>query len=360
MPKPKNSREFTTFKPTIFLSKTTIRYDKECDGMAVIKAALLGFGTVGQGVYTAIKTHQQKLIEILGTEVEIAGVLIRDPHKKRDIDSGVLITTDFEEILDIPDLQVIFEAIVGEEPGFSYLSQAIEKGIQVITANKVMFARYGNLLNKKGLEHGVRVGFEATTAGGVPIIRTLQQLLQVNHVEKIQGIVNGTSNFILTEMRSRGLSFDEALKLAQRHGYAEEDPTSDISGEDAFCKTMILCQLAFGEQPNWSKMEIEGISSITTELVKEAEKVDLRFRHVAEIYRENGFLKATVKPTLVGIRHPLYSIEGVDNAITIETSLLGKITLQGPGAGKLPTASAMVEDLADIFTSQKLKLQASF
>lgn len=341
------------------LSNVLVIRKRKGDEMTIIKAALLGYGTVGQGVYTALKTHRQQLKNLLGAEVEIAGVLIKDPNKKRDIDPSILITTEFEDILNIPGLQVIFEAIVGEEPGFTYLNRALEKGIQVITANKVMFARYGKALLQKGQECGVSVGYEATTAGGVPIIRTLKQLLQVNKIERIQGIVNGTSNFILTEMRNRGISFEDALSLAQRNGYAEEDPTSDISGKDAFCKTMILSELAFGKQPNWSEVELEGITAITTEQVNQASQLNLRYKHIADIYQENGTIKASVKPILVGESHPLFSVDGVDNAITVEASLLGKFTLTGPGAGKLPTASAMVEDLADIFTLKKRELQPS-
>jgi len=327
--------------------------------MANIKAALLGYGTVGQGVYTALKTHRQQLKSLLGEEVEIVGVLIKDPHKKRDIDSGILITTEFEDIIKIPGLQVIFEAIVGEEPGYTYLKRAMEKGIQVITANKVMFARYGKELLQKGKECGVNVRYEATTAGGVPIIRTLKQILQVNKIERIQGILNGTSNFILTEMRNKGISFEEALRLAKRNGYAEEDPTSDISGKDAFCKTMILSEVAFGKQPIWSEVKLEGITAITSEQIQQAAERNLKYKHVADIMEENGIIKASVKPILVEENHPLYSVDGVDNAITVEASLLGRFTLTGPGAGKLPTASAMVEDLADIYTAKKRELQPS-
>ncbi|MED4882672.1 Gfo/Idh/MocA family oxidoreductase [Bacillus smithii] len=161
-----------------------------------IKAAILGFGTVGQGVYQSIQSHQSRLKQLLGKEVEVAGILIQHPEKERDVDESVIVTTQFEDILAIPGLQVIFEAIVGEEPGHTYLSMAIEKGIHVITANKVMFARHGQELLKKAKENGVQIGFEATTAGGTPILQTLA-LLRVNEVEEIQGILNGTSNFIL-------------------------------------------------------------------------------------------------------------------------------------------------------------------
>lgn len=323
--------------------------------MTVIKVALLGFGTVGEGVYHAIQSHQTHLKRLLGADVKVEAILIRDSNKERHIDSNVLVTTEFEDIINIPDLHVIFEAIVGEEPGHTYLVKAIEKGIHVITANKVMFAKHGEDLIQKSVTEGVEIGFEATTAGGVPIIRTIQQLLQVNQITKIQGILNGTSNFILTEMRKRKLSFEDALQLAQQKGYAEADPTNDISGKDAFCKLMILSQLVFKKQPIWSEVELDGITSIHLEQIEEAEKQGQRFKHIAEISIVENKIKATVKPIIVDSDHPLFPIEGVENAIALEASLVGKITLQGPGAGKFPTASAMIEDFVDIF--QKSPIQ---
>ncbi|WP_018660758.1 homoserine dehydrogenase [Heyndrickxia acidiproducens] len=311
-----------------------------------IKAALLGFGTVGQGVYEAINSHREQLTKRLNNEVEIVAVLIKNPNKKRDIDPAVLVTTDFEEILAIPGLEVVFEAIVGEEPGFSYCLRAVEKGCHVITANKVMFAKYGKILLKKAKEHGVRIGYEATTAGGVPVIRTIEQQLQVNDIQKVEAILNGTSNFILTEMREKQLPFEKALARAQQHGYAEADPGHDIKGKDAFYKLMILSQLVFGSQPRWDQVEVKGIDRLTPADIEKAGRKGLRYKHIAELYRYGNTLKASVKPVLVAADHALYAIEGVNNAVTIYASLIGSITLSGPGAGKFPTASAMIEDFA--------------
>lgn len=321
--------------------------------MAVIKAALLGFGTVGEGVYEAIATHQKKLQEILGAEVQIAGVLIQEQEKKRKIAKDVLVTTDFDEILNIPDLQVVFEAIVGEDPSFQYLSKAIEHKCDIITANKVMFARHGEKLLAKARVHDVKIGYEATVAGGVPIIRTIGQQLQVNNIERIEAILNGTSNFILTEMRKKHLSFEEALKIAQEHGYAEADPTNDVEGFDAFYKLMILSSLAFGNQPDWDDVGIEGIAHITSEDIEAAQQNNRRYKHIAQIKKEGEHVYASVRPILTDEGHPLYNVEGVDNAIVIEASLVGTVAVQGPGAGSNPTASAMIEDFAHIFQSKK-------
>ncbi|OOE12830.1 homoserine dehydrogenase [Fictibacillus arsenicus] len=313
--------------------------------MAPIKAALLGFGTVGQGVYEALKTHREQLKSVLGEEVIIEAILVKDGAKKRDVDEHILVTTDFEEVLNIPDLQIVFEAIVGEEPGFTYLSKAIEKGCRVITANKVMFARHGKTLLEKAEEAGVSVGYEATTAGGTPIIRSISQLLQVNDILSVEAILNGTSNYILSNMREKGLTFEEVLRKAQELGYAEADPVNDVEGFDAFYKLMILSELSFGSSPNWDEVERKGITEVSSEQIEVFSRWGFKVKHLARIKSDRGHFTASVKPVLVDAEHPLYGVEDVQNAIMVETSLAGKVTVQGAGAGKLPTASAMVEDL---------------
>jgi homoserine dehydrogenase len=317
--------------------------------MSAINVALLGFGTVGQGVCEAIDTHQDRLKEVLGKEVKVKAILIKDPTKERNIESSINVTTDFQEILDIPDLHVIFEAIVGEEPSYTYLTQAIEKGIHIVTANKAMFAKYGPELLEKAKMKGVSVGFEATTAGGVPVIGSIRQLLKVNEIRQIQGILNGTSNFILSQMRKRGLAFDTALKISQEKGYAEADPTNDIEGHDAFYKLLILSQTAFGRQPDWKNIRRKGISHLTAEWLQAAESFRLRFKHVGSLRRDSvDHIQGEVEPILVHDTHPFYGVEDVENAISLKGSLVGRITLLGPGAGKLPTGSAMVEDFLSL------------
>lgn len=317
--------------------------------MATIQAAILGFGTVGQGIYQILNERKVHLKQSLGLDIEVKAILIRDPVKNRLATPGVLVTDSFQEIEAIPGIQVVFEAIIGEQPAFDYLSKAIQKGRHVITANKVMYAKYGMQLENLARIHGVQVGYEATTAAGVPIIKTLKNLLQVNQVYRIQGILNGTSNYVLTQMRLQKSLLQDVVQEAQILGYAEADPYNDVSGQDAFRKLMILSALAFGKQPNWDEVEIQGIDEITREQVASATREGLRFKHVAEICQEaDGTLQAFVGLKLVGQEHPLYAIEGVDNAITLDTNYIGTLTLTGPGAGKFPTASVMVEDYADI------------
>jgi homoserine dehydrogenase len=323
--------------------------------MSVIKVAILGFGTVGEGVYKTIQSHEEELTGVLGRKVEVAAVLIRNVQKTRDIREDILITTEFAEILCLPQLDVVVEAIVDREPTFTYLKQAIEKGCHIITANKEMFAHHGKELLDLAASHNVSVGFEATVAGGIPVIQTLRQLLNVNRVRHVQGILNGTSNFILTEMREKKQSFAAALKLAQENGFAEADPTNDIEGFDAFYKTMILSRIAFGEEPNWQDVERKGITSITCELIEATEKLGLRFKHIASIDKDGSKINATVKPALVGKSHPFYSIEGVENAVNVHSDIVGSITLQGPGAGMFPTASAVIEDLVHVCQNHPIK-----
>ena len=313
--------------------------------MSVIKVAILGFGTVGEGVYRTIHSHQEELTAVLGKEVEVAAILIKNRKKEREISNTVLVTDSFDEILQLPKLDVVVEAIVGKEPTFTYLKKAIKSGCHIITANKEMFAHHGKELLKLAEDNHVSVGFEATVAGGIPVIQTLRQLLKINRVHQIQGILNGTSNFILTEMREKKQSFAEALLLAQEKGFAEADPTNDVEGFDAFYKTMILSRIAFGEEPNWKDVELEGITTITSELIEAAEKLGLRFKHIASISKEGSQINAIIKPALVDQSHPFYHVEGVQNAVNVQSDIVGGITLQGPGAGMFPTASAVIEDL---------------
>ncbi|NWQ44438.1 homoserine dehydrogenase [Bacillus sp. EB106-08-02-XG196] len=325
--------------------------------MSVIKVAILGFGTVGEGVYRTIHSHAEELQTVLGKKVEVAAILIQNKQKERDIAEDVLITSDFDEILKLQELDVVVEAIVGKEPAFSFLKKAIEKGCHIVTANKEMFAHHGKELQILAEEHNVSIGFEATVAGGIPIIQTIRQLLKINRVHQIQGILNGTSNFILTEMREKKQSFAEALLLAQVNGFAEADPTNDVEGFDAFFKTMILSRIAFGDEPVWNDVELEGITSISNELIEAAENYGLRFKHIARISKEDGQIKAIIKPALVDQSHPFYHVEGVQNAVNVHSNIVGDITLQGPGAGMFPTASAAIEDL--VYVCQNAPSQKS-
>ncbi|MEN2767203.1 homoserine dehydrogenase [Ornithinibacillus xuwenensis] len=327
--------------------------------MNKIQVALLGLGTVGKGVYHHLHTHQRIIERELGVSIEIAVIVVKHPEKHHDFAGEAILTSNFQVVLDNPKIAIVFEAIIGKEPAFTYLTKSIQAGKHVITANKEMFAYHGNELVKLANANHVRVGYEATTAGGIPIIQTLKQLFQVNQIRKITGILNGTSNYILTEMRENRLSLDEALQQAQYLGYAEEDPTNDIEGYDAFYKLMILCQLLYDRQPEWTSVKRRGISAITLEDILAQYSQGKRIKHLASVEIIDNQIEASVEPVALASNHPLFAIEGVDNAIVLEGDIVGKVTLSGPGAGSFPTASAMIEDLAIIIRSLKGSNEAS-
>lgn len=310
-----------------------------------IQIGLLGFGTVGKGVYQTVKTHQDHLTKIFGKPVEISAIVVKGLNKHNNHPNEEIFTTDFQQVLNDPNIDVIFEAIVGVEPAATYLKKALQAGKHIITANKEMFAHHGKALKELAEKQNLTVGFEATTGGGIPIIQTLTQLLQVNRVHKVSAILNGTSNYILTEMRTNGLSFNKALKQAQKLGFAEADPTNDVEGWDSFYKLMILSELIFGKQPDWKTAKPTGIVNITSEQINSLEQNNKRLKLLSTLQLNDDKLYASVEPVVVCETHPLFAVEGVENAIALETDLLGAVTLKGPGAGALPTASAMIEDL---------------
>lgn len=321
--------------------------------MKPLHIALLGFGTVGQGIYRSIYKHQDRLRAHFGRPVRVVAIVVRQPHIERRVHEGVLVTHDLERVLKERDVDVVMEAIVGEEPAYTYLKRAIEHGCHVVTANKVMFAPKGRALRTLAEEKGVYVGYEASVAGGIPVMRTLRELLRVNEVIELEGILNGTSNFILSEMRTNGSSFTSVLREAQEKGYAEADPTNDVEGYDAFYKLMILSETVFGEQPVWSQVEREGITKIDAEQHELAATLGLRLRHVGKLSPTQTGIQGEVVVSAIFEDHPFYGIDGVDNAVRVQGSLVGSLLLRGPGAGGDPTASAMVEDLTNVLQLPK-------
>ena len=317
--------------------------------MSAIHIALLGLGTVGKGVLETIETHQGKLQSLLGKPVKISAILVKNLDKHVLEDKSILLTDQFEEIIELDQLDVVIDVIVGKEPGFTYAKRAIERGCHFITANKEMFAHHGKELLELAEKHGVSVGFEATVAGGIPVIQTLRKLVNVNNITKVEGIINGTSNFILTNMRENQLPFEEVLVSAQEKGYAEADPTNDIEGYDAYFKGLVLSNVVFGELPKGEHIVRKGITHITKEQILAATSLGLKYKHVARLEKQGHDIKLFVEPVLVTETHPFYSVEGVQNAVSIDADIVGNITLLGPGAGKLPTASAVVEDLLHLF-----------
>nr|AGT02737.1 homoserine dehydrogenase [Strigomonas galati] len=334
--------------------------------MKTVRAAILGFGTVGQGIFNIAQQRRDEFREQHQVELAIVKVLVTDVNRAgRKLPDGfdaALLTDKIEDVLASGPIDVLFECMVGEQPAFDYVRTAVEQhACAVVTANKVMFAKHGAAVKELVGAVGRQVGYEACVAGGVPVIKTIQNMRLVQHITKVEGILNGTTNFILTNMRTNpGKSYEATLQEAQEKGYAEADPYNDVSGMDAFSKLMVVSALAFGAQPVWSEVPVVGIQEITAEKVKEASEKQQRYRHVAStelVVSESGQRQvvASVRPMLVDAQHALYAVEDVQNAVAISTDYLGVVTLMGAGAGMYPTASVMVEDWLTFVLQDKLK-----
>jgi homoserine dehydrogenase len=314
-----------------------------------INVALLGFGTVGSATYRLISKKAKEIEALIGEKVLVTDIIIKNEEKHQLLKSEANVTTDFLSVIHQKPIDIVIEAIVGMEPAYSYLLQALNKGIPVITANKALFAQKGAAFREIAIKDNIPIGYEATVAGGVPIIRTSRDLVHVNSVTRVEGILNGTTNFIMSDMRVNRRPFKDSLRLAQEKGYAEADPTNDIEGIDAFYKLIILCDTVFGKHPDWAEVTRLGIEHIDLATVKRAEEKGERIKLIAEAeLNPDGSITAKVLPKSIGAEHPLYGVEGVDNAITLHTDLLHQLTLKGPGAGGNPTASAIVSDLVNI------------
>lgn len=312
-----------------------------------MKVAVMGYGTVGSGVVEVIQSHEDVISKRIGGEpLEVAKILdLRDfPGDKNES----LFIKDFNDILNDPEIKIVAETMGGINPAFDFTTKLLEAGKSVVTSNKELVAQKGLELLNTAEENNVNYLFEASVGGGIPIIRPMSQCLAANNIEGIAGILNGTTNFILTKMIEDGMSFEEALKLAQDNGYAEKDPTADIEGHDACRKVCILASLAFGKHVYPSQVETEGITKITLEDVAYAESAGGVIKLLGQIkYIDEDNIAAFVGPAIVFKGSQLASVDGVFNAILVRGDAVGDVCFYGRGAGKLPTASAVVADIAD-------------
>jgi len=318
-----------------------------------LKIGLLGLGTVGTATAGILLSPESR--HPLLKEIEIAKVGVKTLDKRRAVEfaDGVL-TTDLEAIVTDPDLDIVVELIGGLEPARSLILKAISQQKHVVTANKAVISRYGEEIYRAAAEAGVYVLMEAAVGGGIPIIRPLQQSLSVNRIDSVLGIINGTTNFILTKMATEGSDFSEVLTEAQELGYAEADPSADVDGYDAADKITILATLAFGEQVNLEAVSCEGIRQVSAVDIQYAERLGFEIKLLAIAQREQAGLQVRVHPTLVPKEHPLASIDGVNNAILVEGDPIGQVMFYGPGAGGGATASAVVSDLMNIVAMLKV------
>jgi homoserine dehydrogenase len=304
------------------------------DGEA-IKVGLLGRGTVGGAFVELVEQRADAIAELTGKRPEVTGVLTTS--------SG-----DFEQILEESD--VIVELIGGLDPARDYVLRALQAGKPVISANKALVSSHGPELFAASSESGAPLFFEAAVAGVIPAIRVIEESLAGAHVERVHGIVNGTTNYILTEMARSGLSYDDALKQAQDLGYAEADPTADVGGGDAAAKMAILARLAFGLDVSFEQVTFEGITNITSADIAYAKEFDLVLKLVGTAERINGGISVRVFPAFLYPSHPLASVHGSFNAVTVESPAITEITMSGPGAGGVQTASAVLGDLVSILS----------
>jgi homoserine dehydrogenase len=317
--------------------------------MNPIKVGLLGFGTVGRGTYDVLQRNQQEIRRRAGRGIEIAAVAVRDVRKAREAAGAALpITADPQEVVRNPDIDIVVELMGGLEPARTLVLEAIERGRHVVTANKALLALHGNEIFAAASRRGVMVAFEAAVAGGIPIIKALREGLTANRIEWIAGIINGTSNFILSQMRAQGLTFAEALAQAQRLGYAEADPTFDIEGIDAAHKLTILAAIAFGVPINFAAAYTEGIAGLAAEDIRYAEQLGYRIKLLGITKRNGTGVELRVHPTLVPMQRLLASVEGAMNAVLVKGDAVGVTLYYGKGAGAEPTASAVVADLVDV------------
>lgn len=317
--------------------------------MKPINVGLLGIGTVGGGTFRVLKRNKEEITRRAGREIAIVTVADKDVEKARAIvGDGVRVTADAFEVVRDPEIDIVVELIGGYTVARELVMAAIENKKHVVTANKALLALHGNDIFAAAQRNGVMVAFEAAVAGGVPIIKSLREGLTANHIEWIAGIINGTSNFILSQMRDRGASFQDALKEAQARGYAEADPTFDIEGIDAAHKLTIMSAIAFGIPMQFSKCYTEGISKLTREDIRYAEEFGYRIKLLGITRRRPEGVELRVHPTLVPARQLIANVEGVMNAILVKGDVVGPTLYYGAGAGAEPTASAVVADLVDV------------
>lgn len=315
----------------------------------VIKAALLGLGTVGGGVYKVLESQKQEMTRKIGAVVEIEKILVRNLKKAaaRVKDPSVL-TNDWKEILEDDSIEIVIEVMGGFEPAKTYILEALSAGKHVVTANKDLIAVHGGELLDCAAEHHCDFLFEAAVAGGIPIIRPLKQCLAGNHIEEVMGIVNGTTNFILTKMTQEGMEFSEALALATRLGYAEADPTADIKGYDAGRKMAIMASIAFNSRVTFDDVSTEGITSISAKDIRYARELGCVIKLLGLARNTEGGIEVRVQPMLLPESHPLASVNDSFNAVFVMGDAVGDTMFYGRGAGELPTASAIVGDIFDI------------
>lgn len=325
--------------------------------METIRIGLMGLGTVGSGVVRILKDHQEDLIRQTGSSIVINKVLVQNVGKARDSDiAHELLTTDPLSIVDDPEIDVIVEVMGGIVQTKSLIERALKNGKHIVTANKDLMALHGAELLAIAAENGCDVFYEASVAGGIPIIRALTESFSSDRITRMFGIVNGTTNYILTKMSQEGASYNDVLAEAQALGYAEADPTSDVEGLDAARKMAILATLGFRMNVSLSDVEAKGISSVTKEDILYGKRLGYELKLLGVAEREGESVSVSVEPAMVRTSHPLASVNGVFNAVYVYGEAVGETMFYGPGAGGLPTATSVVADLVAVVKNLRLNV----
>ena len=314
----------------------------------VIKIGLLGLGTVGRGVYRILQENQESIEKRAGVKLEVKKILVRSFGKDRGINipEGVL-TTELTDITLDPEINIVVEVLGGIHPTLDYVLEALNQGKSVVTANKDMVAEYGQRLFMAAQKNNCDLLFEASVAGGIPIIRTLKQSLAGNHIEEVFGIINGTTNYMLTKMTQDSSDFQEVLQEAQAKGYAESDPTADVGGHDAARKIAILASIAFNTRVPLNQVYTEGITKITADDIAYANELGYVIKLLGIAKERQEGVEVRVHPTFIPKNHPLAAVGDVFNAVFVRGNAVGDTMFYGKGAGELPTASAVVADIMD-------------
>ncbi len=314
----------------------------------VVGISLLGAGNIGSGVIAALATSTDRYANRVGQRLELRQVLVRDTSIERAGVRADQLTTSIDDVLADADTHIVVEVMGGEVPAHEYIERALRSGRHVVTANKEVMAKAGSELLQIAADHGVRLLYEASVGGGIPVIAPLSRDLAANNVTAITAIINGTTNYMLTAMSQQGADYADVLAEAQRLGYAEPDPTADVEGIDAAYKIAVLCGLAFNVDVRPDEVSRQGISGVTAGDIRYADQLGCVIKLLARARLVDGEVEATVRPTLIDIDEPLAKVDGVLNAVQVEGDLVGRVMFEGPGAGQGPTASSVLADVLEV------------
>lgn len=327
-----------------------------------MKVGMLGLGVVGSGVVEVLANQKERILAKSGTEVQVTKVFARNIEEKKQFakEHALQLVTEAADIIDDPEIAVVVEVMGKIEPARTLIQEALKKGKHVVTANKDLLAQYGNELVALAKENQRSLSYEASVAGGIPILRTIAESYQADEITEILGIVNGTTNYMLTQMKEQGLSYDAALEQAQQLGFAESDPTNDVDGFDAAYKTVILHRFAFGCDLRLADFKTSGIRHLTVNDLQVAETLKAEIKLIAQLKKTEDGIFAEVAPMLVAKSHPLAAVHNEKNAVFIKSTGIGEAMYYGPGAGSLPTATSVVADLVTIAENDRLGYAPQF